>query len=136
MFKRRRPSRSFWAVCVAAILADVATKLLVVRNIPFGAYFGQDPERSPVVVWPWLWIVHVGNKGAAWGLGADHDVRPFLVFPALAVLARVCRRRHPQPPELVGGPLDLGLFGRGWLGTCRDPRFVYYAHVITDDLRA
>ena len=65
----------------------VLTKLILVRQIPFGAYFLEDPERSPVVVFPWLWIVHVGNKGAAWGLGAQYGVRPFLVFLALAVLA-------------------------------------------------
>ena len=70
MFARLRPYLSFWTVCVAAIVTDVATKLLVVRHIPFGAYFGDDPDRAPIFVFPWFWIVHVGNKGAAWGLGA------------------------------------------------------------------
>ena len=69
MLSRLRPYLSFWAVCLVAIVADVVTKLLVVRHIPFGSYFGNDPTRPPVVLLDRLWLVHVGNKGAAWGAG-------------------------------------------------------------------
>jgi signal peptidase II len=129
MFVRLRPYLSFWTVCVAAIVADVATKLLVVRRFPLRfpddwVYFaGPDPERSPIAVFPWFWIVHVGNKGAAWGLGAEHDVRPFLIFLALAVLALVWRWRQPLLRELRGGQLAFGLFVGGTLGNVRDRLF-------------
>ena len=36
MLSRLRPYRSFWLICVVAIVVDIATKLLVVRHIPFG----------------------------------------------------------------------------------------------------
>ena len=123
MLSRLRPYLSFWAVCLVAIVADVVTKLLVVRHIPFGAYFGNDTERPPIMLFDRLWIVHVGNKGAAWGLGAEHDVRPFLVFLALAVLALVWRWRKPLLRELQGGQLAFGLFVGGTLGNVRDRLF-------------
>lgn len=120
---RVRPYLTFWSVGLAAFAADVLTKLLVVRHIPFGAYFDGDPDRSPIFVLKWLWVVHVGNKGAAWGLGSEYDVRPFLVFLALAVLALVWRWRHPLMRELAGGQVAFGLFVGGTLGNVRDRLF-------------
>ena len=123
MLSRLRPYLSFWAVCVVAIAVDIATKLLVVRHIPFGTYFSQDLSRPPIMLFDRLWIVHVGNKGAAWGLGAEYDVRPFLVFLALAVLALVWRWRKQLLRELQGGQLAFGLFVGGTLGNVRDRLF-------------
>jgi signal peptidase II len=120
---RVRPYLAFWSVGLAAFAADVLTKLLVVRYIPFGAYFDGDPDRSPIFLLKWLWVVHVGNKGAAWGLGSEYDVRPFLVFLALAVLALVWRWRHPLMRELAGGQVAFGLFVGGTLGNVRDRLF-------------
>ena len=123
MLSRIRPYLSFWAVCMIAIVVDVATKLLVVRHIPFGTYFSDDPARPPIMIFDRLWIVHVGNKGAAWGLGAEHDVRPFLILLALAVLALVWRWRKQLLRELQGGQLAFGLFVGGTLGNVRDRLF-------------
>ena len=123
MLSRIRPYLSFWAVCLVAIVVDVATKLLVVRHIPFGTYFSDDPARPPIMIFDRLWIVHVGNKGAAWGLGAEHDVRPFLILLALAVLALVWRWRKQLLRELQGGQLAFGLFVGGTLGNVRDRLF-------------
>ena len=125
---RIRPYLTFWLVALAAFVADVGTKLLVVRHIPFGTYFLQDEARPPVVLLERLWIVHVGNKGAAWGLGSEYDVRPFLVFLALAVLALVWRWRRPLLRELAGGQVAFGLFVGGTLGNVRDR--IFGDHVI------
>ncbi len=123
-----RPYLIFWTVALAAFAADVGTKLLVVRSIPFGTYFPGDPERSPVELLPWFWLVHVGNKGAAWGLGSQQDVRPFLVLLALVVLYLVWRWRRSLLLELTGGQLAFGLFVGGTLGNVRDR--VFGDHVI------
>ena len=123
MFARLRPYLSFWTVGVAALATDIASKLLVVRFIPFGTYFGDDPARPPIMLFDWLWLVHVGNKGAAWGLGAEYDVRPFLILLALAVLALVWRWRLPLLRELQGGQLAFGLFVGDTLGNVRDRLF-------------
>jgi len=126
---RLRPYLTFWGVAITAFAADVLTKLLIVRHFPLRFendwvyHLCEDPERSPIAVFPWLWIVHVGNKGAAWGLGAQYDVRPFLVFLALAVLALVWRWRQPLMRELAGGQLAFGLFVGGTLGNVRDRLF-------------
>lgn len=120
MISRLRPYLAFWVVCLCAIAADVGTKLLIVRKLPFGTYFASDASRPPVMLTDRIWIVHVGNKGAAWGLGADHDVRPFLIFLAVAVLALVWRWRRPLLRELQGGQLAFGLFVGGTLGNVRD----------------
>jgi signal peptidase II len=123
MTSRLRPYLAFWAVCLTAIAADVGTKLLVVRMIPFGSYFAGDPARPPVILAERLWLVHVGNKGAAWGLGSQYDVRPFLILLALAVLALVWRWRQPLLRELRGGQFAFGLFVGGTLGNVRDRLF-------------
>jgi signal peptidase II len=123
MMSRLRPYLAFWAVCLTAIAADVGTKLWVVRSIPFGAYFESDPSRPPVILFDRLWLVHVGNKGAAWGLGAQHEVRPFLILLALAVVALIWRWRQPLLRELSGGQLAFGLFVGGTLGNVRDRLF-------------
>lgn len=128
MLARLRPYLSFWSVVAGVFILDVLTKLWVVSTIPFGAYYLDDPERAPLVVFSRFWIVHVGNKGAAWGLGAQYDVRPFLVFLALAVLVLVWRWRKPLLRELALGQWAFGLFVGGTLGNVRDR--VFGDHVI------
>jgi len=123
-----RPYLTFWTVGLAALAADVGTKMLLVRTIPFGSYSLGDPERSPIVVFPWLWIVHLGNKGAAWGLGSQQDVRLYLVLLALVVLYLVWRWRRSLLVELPGGQVAFGLFVGGTLGNVRDR--IFGDHVI------
>jgi signal peptidase II len=128
MLARLRPYASFWSVVAGVFILDVLTKLWVVSAIPFGSYYLDDPERTPLVIFSRLWMVHVGNKGAAWGLGAQYDVRPFLVLLAFAVLALVWRWRKPLLRELALGQWAFGLFVGGTLGNVRDR--VFGDHVI------
>ena len=120
MASRLRPYLVFWGVATAALAVDIWTKLLVVRHLPFNTYYPDAAGEGPVQLGSRLWIVHVGNKGAAWGLGSEHDVRPFLVFLAAVVLALVWRWRQPLLRELRGGQLAFGLFVGGTLGNVRD----------------
>jgi signal peptidase II len=128
MGSRFRPYLTFWGVAVAALVADVWTKALVARHLPFNTYFPDADGTGPWQLLPRLWIVHVGNKGAAWGLGSEHDVRPFLVLLALAVLGFVWHWRQPLLRELRGGQLAFGLFVGGTLGNVRDR--VFGDHVV------
>ena len=134
MGSRFRPYLTFWVVALVALAADVATKLLVVMRFPqrhsddWVYDLCADPDRSPIQLLPRLWIVHVGNKGAAWGLGSDFGVRPFLVLLALAVLFFVWRWRQPLLRELGGGQLAFGLFVGGTLGNVHDR--VFGDHVV------
>jgi signal peptidase II len=51
---------------VALVLVlDQLSKYVVVQNIPYGTY--HYPAPIPVIE-GWLYWVHIGNTGAAWGL--------------------------------------------------------------------
>ena len=115
---------TFGWVAFAALVADQVTKWLVVASIPYPTYHPGVGAGEPIrVLGDAVWLVHVGNKGAAWGLGAEHDVRPFLILLALAVLALVWRWRNQLLRELQGGQLAFGLFVGGTLGNVRDRLF-------------
>ncbi|MEI6284772.1 MAG: signal peptidase II [Opitutae bacterium] len=119
-FDRFRPYRTFWCVTGVSVLLDWLTKVWVTQTVPFGAYFLDDPERQPIIIFSRFWIVHVGNKGAAWGLGAQQGVKPLLIFLALAVLALIWRWRKPLMRELTYGQLAFGLFVGGTIGNVLD----------------
>ncbi len=84
MSSRLRPYLTFWVVGLLAVAADISTKLLVIRKIPFGTYFDSS-IGEPIPVFAGFDLVHIGNKGAAWGIGSEYDVRHFLVFLAAAI---------------------------------------------------
>jgi len=113
---------TFGWVAAAALVCDQLTKWLVVRHIPYPTYHPGAGAGEPIrVLGDAVWLVHVGNKGAAWGLGADHPgTQVFLVGLALAVLAFVWLRRREFLEELAGGQLAFGLFVGGALGNVVD----------------
>jgi signal peptidase II len=122
MSSRLRPYLTFWVVGLLAVATDIGTKLLVIRKIPFGTYF-ESSIGEPIHVFPGFDLVHIGNKGAAWGIGSEHAVRPFLVFLAAAILVLIWRWRQPLLRELQGGQVAFGLFVGGTLGNVRDRIF-------------
>jgi len=128
---------TFGWVALAALLADQLTKWLVVASIPYPTYHPGAGAGEPVrVLGDAVWLVHVGNKGAAWGLGADHPgTKLFLVGLALAVLALVWFKRREFLHELAGGQLAFGLFVGGALGNVVD-RAIYGAVYDFLDLHA
>lgn len=113
---------AFWWVAAAALLLDQLAKWLVVRHIPYPTYHPGVGEGDPIrVLGDAVWLVHVGNKGAAWGLGAGHPgTQLFLVGLALAVLAFVWLKRREFLQDLAGGQLAFGLFVGGALGNVVD----------------
>ena len=115
----------FWGWLTAVLALDQLTKWLVVRHIPYPTYHPGAGEGDPVrLLGDAVWLVHVGNKGAAWGLGAGHPfTQLFLVALALAVLAFVWFKRHELLRELAGGQLAFGLFVGGALGNVVDRTF-------------
>jgi len=113
---------AFWSVAAAALLLDQLSKWLVVRHIPYPTYHPGVGEGDPIrLLGDAVWLVHVGNKGAAWGLGAGHPgTQLFLVGLALAVLAFVWLKRREFLQDLAGGQLAFGLFVGGALGNVVD----------------
>ena len=118
---RLRPYATFWLVLLLSLAADQLTKVLVVRRIAF-----FDPEvpgsgEAIRVLGDALRLVHVGNKGAAWGAGSGHSAtKLFLVGLAFAVIGFVWLKRREFLRELAGGQLAFGLFIGGALGNVCD----------------
>lgn len=122
MRARLAPYATFWLVSLSALFLDQLTKWLVVRSIPYPTYVPGEGAGEPIrLIGDAVWLVHVGNRGAAWGLGADHPgTKLFLVGLALAVLAFVWLKRREFLRELGGGQLAFGLFVGGAIGNVVD----------------
>ncbi len=125
MGSRLAPYARFWAVLGAALSLDQLTKFLVVRHIPYPTYEAGLGAADPVrLVGDAVWLVHVGNRGAAWGLGADHPMTKFVLAGlAFLVLAFVWFKRRELLRELAGGQLAFGLFVGGAVGNVIDRLF-------------
>ena len=69
-----------WLIAIAAVIlaADQATKAWIIARLPFNTY--GEGSGAITVVRGFLYIVHVGNTGAAWSTFSGRSV-------ALAVLA-------------------------------------------------
>jgi signal peptidase II len=123
MLARFRPYLTFWLVAGLAIFFDWWSKYLVVRHIPFGTYFEENIAQPPIHLTGWFWLVHVGNKGAAWGMGSQYEVQPFLLILAFLVLFFVWWSRRSLLREIPGGQWAFGLFVGGILGNVHDRLF-------------
>jgi signal peptidase II len=129
VFDRLRPYANFWLVSLLVLAADQLTKFLVVRHIEFADPDIPGSGQTISVLGETLHLVHVGNKGAAWGAGAGHGATPFfLVGLALAVLAFVWFKRREFLHELEGGQFAFGLFIGGAVGNVCDR--VARSHVV------
>lgn len=119
--QRSRYATFGWVAAVCLVL-DQLTKWLVVRYIPYPTYHPGSGAGEPIaLLGDAVWLVHVGNKGAAWGLGADHPgTKLVLVGLAFAVLAFVWFKRREFLQELAGGQLAFGLFVGGAIGNVID----------------
>jgi signal peptidase II len=118
---RYHPYATFWAVMLVVLVADQVTKFFVVKHIEF--FDPAIPGSGEVisVITDVLQLVHVGNKGAAWGAGSGHDATQiFLVGLALGVIAFVWLKRRELLRELAGGQVAFGLFIGGAVGNVCD----------------
>lgn len=118
---RFRPYATFWLVTLAVLAADQLTKALVVRHIDFFDPAVPGSGEAVPVLGDIVHLVHVGNKGAAWGAGADHgSTQLFLVGLAVVVIGYVWLKRREFLRELAGGQVAFGLFIGGALGNVWD----------------
>ncbi len=101
-------------ILIACIFAsDQLTKWIVIQNIPYGTY------HNPISVIPgFLYWVHIGNKGAAWGLleGAG----TFLATIAIATIALVIVFRKSLHLQQLPMQVTFGLLIGGILGNLYD----------------
>ncbi|MBC2594160.1 signal peptidase II [Ruficoccus amylovorans] len=80
---RLRPYRLLLVVALLVLVVDQITKLIIVEWLPVGTYF-VGSSLPPVIVIPdFFYLVHITNKGAAWGMFEGYT----LVLGLLGVVA-------------------------------------------------
>ncbi len=57
--------RRLIVVALVVFGLDQLSKLWIVKKLPFGAYYAGD---SITIIDNFFYLVHIGNKGAAWGI--------------------------------------------------------------------
>jgi len=112
-------------VALVALLLDQLTKWIIIQQIPYGSYYPSDPNVVPV--WDSIfYLVHIGNKGAAWGMFSDYSFI-FLFLPPLALFG-IFYFREALGLYLPIMQVIFGLFVGGIIGNYVDR--IVHGHVI------
>lgn len=127
---KTRSSALFFLSLAATWLLDQATKYAVVLNIPWSegnpTYHFSGENQPIAVIDNFLYLVHITNEGAAWGMLSGQTY----LLSSIAVLALAAMwlfRAHLGFSTKLG-QFTLGVFAGGVLGNLFDR--IYYGHVI------
>jgi signal peptidase II len=96
------------------LLLDQISKYWVIQNIEYGTY--HFPPPIPVID-GFFYLVHIGNKGAAWGMfhGYQLQLAIFaLVSIACIYLFRKALLLHKANMQIVFGLIIGGIIGNFW----------------------
>ena len=127
----RKPSSIFFfVVLVLTFVFDQATKYAVVLNIPWEQgnptyHFVGENQPIPIIE-NFLYLVHITNEGAAWGMLAGKTY--LLSSIAILALAAMWLFRNQLGFSSRLGQFTMGIFAGGVLGNLFDR--TYYGHVI------
>jgi signal peptidase II len=107
-----------WLIAIAAavLAADQLTKAWIRAHLPFGAY-GEHAGAIPVIR-GFLYIVHVGNTGAAWSIFSGRSV--FLAALAAATLVAIFFGRRALGLAGARSQVCFGLLCGGIAGNLVD----------------
>ncbi|MGB0460069.1 MAG: signal peptidase II [Opitutales bacterium] len=108
--ERKTYGRLLWTAALVFIL-DQASKFWISQRLPFGTY---RPEEAITLIPDFFYLVHLGNRGAAWGILEGQGV--LLSIAALAALAAIyCFRNslqlHRHSQQWIFGLLIGGILG-------------------------
>ncbi len=109
----------FWIILTLSFVLDQLTKLIVVTHdsLPINSYPGRSSPGIEVVD-GFFYLVHVGNRGAAWSMFADYSF--FLgILAACALLAIWVFRRSIALQRPIN-QLAVGMIAGGILGNLTD----------------
>lgn len=109
----------FATAAVLVFLLDQWTKWVAARHIPYGTYHFGDAVGDPLVVIPdFFYLVHILNRGAAWGMleGATF----FLGIIGVVALGAIVLFRRQLELHLPWVGLALGLAAGGIAGNIID----------------
>lgn len=117
---RLRRYRLLAVVVALTLLADQASKSWIYGELAYGGY-----DRI-VVIPGFLYLIHVGNTGAAWGLFPGSSM--VLAALGLATIGAMAAWRHRLGIRVRGVQVAFGLLMGGILGNVID-RFAH-GHVV------
>lgn len=108
----RTSYRILFTLAGTVLILDQLTKWIVQRTLPFESSY-YPPDRVSVIE-DFLYLVYIGNEGAAWGLFSNF--KEFLIIMAFIVLALIyLARRHFQlekpSMQIAFGALIGGILG-------------------------
>jgi len=115
-----------WLLLLAAgvILADRLTKVWITNRLPFGTY--GEGEGAISVIPRFLYLVNVGNTGAAWSLFSGHGL--ILAGLAAATLVAIFLWRRALDLDRPAVQVGFGLLCGGIVGNLIDR--LLHGHVI------
>ena len=97
-------------------LFDQLSKLWIVNNIDFDSYFYPQDSGVIEVIKGFFYIVHIGNKGAAWGIFSGHG--GFLIIFTLIAFVAIYKFRHSLELHRKTVQIAFGMLIGGALGNC------------------
>ncbi len=96
------------------LLLDQITKCWIVNKIAFNSYFHPQDSDVIEVIKSFFYIVHIGNKGAAWGMFSGHgEILGLFTLVALVAIYkfRDALELHRTTPQIAFGLLIGGALG-------------------------
>jgi len=118
--------RRLLLLALTVFLVDQATKLLIVRHVPFNPLHSHGVGADHEIIRGFFYIIHVGNTGAAWSMFAGQGV--LLAALAASTLVAIFFFRHSLGLRDRFTQLCFGLLCGGIAGNFVD-RLVY-GHVV------
>ena len=124
------PSLAFFVASILTVIFDQWSKYAIIKNIPWSQgnptyHFGG--ENQPIsVIDNFLYIVHITNEGAAWGILSGRTY--LLTSIALVALLALWLFRKSLGFEHLWGRIALGVFAGGVVGNLIDR--IRFGHVV------
>ncbi len=118
--------RLLYVIALTLFVLDQATKLWVVKTIPFNPYHLHDEHHARTIIDGFFYLIHVGNPGAAWSILSGQST--FLALFAFATLIAIFFWRRTLGLHLRAIQISFGLLCGGIVGNLLDR--LIHKHVI------
>ena len=126
MLSRMRSYRLLWVLGVAIFAFDQITKLWIAARVPFNPMHAHGTGADIELIPGYLYIIHVGNTGAAWSMFSGQSL--FLALLAAGTLVAIFFWRHSLGLRDRLAQICFGLLCGGIVGNLVDR--IAYGHVI------